>query len=100
MPQVLIMTRLPRRVSYFLRPYITRCIGRLPEKLHGFLNLNDRDILTHAGKISHELALAKTEQVYEDYNIQRIAQSNASEGDFEKAIKNLPTAKEKRNDAD
>jgi hypothetical protein len=28
-------------------------------KLDGFLKLNDRDILTHAGRISHEMALAK-----------------------------------------
>jgi len=27
------------------------------EKLHGFLKLNDRDILEHAGKISHQLAI-------------------------------------------
>ena len=25
-------------------------------KLHGFLSLNDRDILTHAGKVSHQMA--------------------------------------------
>ena len=31
------------------------------EKLHGFLTLNDRDILTHAGRISLEMAQAKAE---------------------------------------
>ena len=32
------------------------------EKLNGFLTLNDRDILPHAGRISHEMAQAKAEQ--------------------------------------
>ncbi|NEW82576.1 MAG: virulence RhuM family protein [Mariniphaga sp.] len=66
------------------------------EKLHGFLNLNDRDILTHAGKVSHELAQAKAEQEYDNFNIQRIAQSDVTDGDFEKVIKSLPIPKRKR----
>ena len=37
------------------------------EKLNGFLKLNDRDILTHAGRISHEMALAKAEAEYEKF---------------------------------
>jgi hypothetical protein len=32
--------------------------------LDGFLSLNDREILTHAGKISHELANRHAEQAY------------------------------------
>lgn len=66
------------------------------EKLHGFLNLNDRDILTHAGKVSHELAQAKAEQEYDNFNIQRIAQSDVTDGDFENVIKSLPIPKRKR----
>ncbi len=34
------------------------------KKLDGFLTLNDRDILTHAGRISHEMAQAKAELEY------------------------------------
>ena len=34
------------------------------EKLNGFLTLNDRDILTHAGRISHEMAQATAELEY------------------------------------
>jgi hypothetical protein len=35
------------------------------EKLNGFLTLNDRDILTHVGRISHEMAQAKAELEYD-----------------------------------
>ena len=63
------------------------------EKLHGFLNLNDRDILTHAGKMSHEMALLKAEREYEAFNQKRIAQNDIIEGDFEKVMKALPMNK-------
>ncbi|OYU42766.1 MAG: hydroxyacid dehydrogenase, partial [Burkholderiales bacterium PBB4] len=54
------------------------------EKLNGFLTLNDRDILTHAGRISHEMAQAKAE----------LEALNASaprpvDADFEQATKDL-----------
>lgn len=38
----------------------------------GFLSLNDRNILDHAGKISHELAVDKAEQEYEKFHKHRI----------------------------
>lgn len=65
-------------------------------KLHGFLNLNEREILTHAGKISHNLAIAKAEDEYDKYNKQCIAQSDSIDGDFEKAIKSLPAPKRRK----
>jgi hypothetical protein len=67
-------------------------------KLHGFLTINDRNILTHAGKISHEIAKELAEAEYEKFNRQRIREADATEGEFEKAIKRLPLpAKSKRN---
>jgi hypothetical protein len=65
------------------------------EKLHGFLSLNDREILSHAGKISHELAVNKAEQEYEKYHRQRFELSSKFENDFDKAIKKLPAAKKR-----
>ncbi len=59
-------------------------------KLHAFLNINDRDILTHAGKISHEMARELAETEYDKFNRQRIQQSDMVGGDFDNAIKNLP----------
>ena len=39
------------------------------DKLHGFLSLNDREILTHAGKISHLLAIDIAEKEYDKYHV-------------------------------
>jgi hypothetical protein len=60
-------------------------------KLHGFLTINERDILTHAGKISHEMAKELAEAEYDKFNLQRVLQSDADGGEFEKAIRHLPT---------
>ena len=69
-------------------------------KLDGFLHLNERGILTHAGKISHELALGHAEQEYDSFHLRRIADNAHQPDDFEKSIKALPTprprAKRKR----
>ncbi len=50
---------LARRIPMYMKDWI--------KKLHGFLQLNERGILTHAGKISHQLALEKAESEYEQY---------------------------------
>ncbi|MBI1747497.1 MAG: virulence RhuM family protein [Acidobacteria bacterium] len=65
-------------------------------KLNGFLRLNDRGILTHAGKISHELALGHAEMQYDTFHRQSIAENADRSDDFEKSIKQLPAAKPKR----
>ena len=61
-------------------------------KLHGFLSINDRDILTHAGKISHEMAKAFAETQYEHFSTIRLAQSDVVDTDFDRALKQLPSA--------
>ncbi len=71
-----------RRVPMHMRDWIA--------KLHGFLTINDRDILTHAGKISHEMAKELAEAEYDKFTFQRIQQADAAGGEFEKAIKQLP----------
>lgn len=76
-----------RRVPMHMGDWIT--------KLHAFLSLNDRKILTHAGKISHKLAVELAETEYEKFNRQRIQQADAAGGDFEKAIQQLPSPKRK-----
>jgi hypothetical protein len=42
------------------------------EKLHGFLSLNDREILARAGKVSAQAAKDIAELEYEKFNQQRI----------------------------
>jgi hypothetical protein len=73
-----------RRVPMHMKDWIA--------KLHAFLTINDRTILTHAGKISHELAKELAEAQYETYNRQRILQADAAGGEFEKVFKQLPPA--------
>lgn len=65
-------------------------------KLHGFLTINDRDILNHAGKISHDMAKAFAEAQYEQYNTARINQSDTLEADFDRVIKQLPAASRRK----
>lgn len=59
------------------------------EKLHGFLSLNDREILIHAGKISHELAIGFAENEFEKFRTSSIAEKNKQPDDFEQAIKQI-----------
>jgi hypothetical protein len=65
-------------------------------KLDGFLNLNERGILTNAGKISHELAAQHAEQEYDIFHEQRLAEDAIRPDDFEKSIKALPTVKPRK----
>jgi hypothetical protein len=60
------------------------------KKLDGFLTLNDRDILTHAGRISHEMAQAKAEQEYCKFKELSAADSRPVDADFERAVQALP----------
>lgn len=59
-------------------------------KLDDFLKLSGRELLTHAGKISHEQALTKAQLEYEKHRAMQINFPSPVEDDFEKAIKKLP----------
>jgi len=65
-------------------------------KLDGFLTINDRDILTHTGRISHELAQTHAERQYDTFNRHRLADAAAKPDDFESAVKQLPPPKRQR----
>ena len=71
-----------RRVSMHMRDWIT--------KLNDFLTLNERAILKHAGKISHEIAKELAEAEYGKFQREQIKQADQAGGDFDKAIKQLP----------
>lgn len=58
-------------------------------KLDDFLRLSERDILTHAGKVSHQAALAKAEAEFEKYRALEAAKPSPVEKDFEDAVKKL-----------
>jgi hypothetical protein len=70
-----------RRVPMYMANWI--------EKLNGFLTLNDRDILTHAGRISHEMAQAKAELEYEKFKAISASALRSVDSEFEEAMKEL-----------
>jgi len=58
------------------------------------MHMNDRDILTHAGKISHEMARHLAEGEYDKFHSKRIAARDRVGNDFEKLVKQLPDGKQ------
>ena len=58
-------------------------------KLDDFLRTSDRDILDHAGSISHEAALRKAEIEYEKYRQALLTETSAVERHFDAAVKKL-----------
>jgi hypothetical protein len=59
------------------------------KKLDGFLTLNERDILTHAGRISHDEALSKAASEYDKFKALTAADARAVDADFERATRQL-----------
>ena len=72
-----------RRITMHMKDWI--------DKLNGFLQLNERDILEHAGKISHEIAKQLAESEYEKFNIERLKLMDKHDSDFDKAVKQIET---------
>ena len=71
-------------------------MGDWIRKLDGFLDINDRDILGHAGKISHEMARQLAESEYDEFDIKRIADSKQLLSDFDKAVKQIEEGNPKK----
>jgi len=65
-------------------------------KPEDFLRLGDRDILTHAGTISHEQALRKAELEFEKFRLRQLARPSQVEKDFDEAVKKLPKPRKSR----
>ena len=70
-----------RRVAMHMADWI--------KKLDAFLTLNERDILTHAGRISHEMAQSKAELEYDKFKALTAGSPRPVDGDFETAVKQL-----------
>ena len=58
-------------------------------KLDEFLRLSERDILSHAGRISHDDALAKAEAEYEKYCATRASLPSPVERHFDEAVEEI-----------
>lgn len=78
-----------RRVPMYMNDWI--------EKLHGFLSLNDREILKDAGRVSHELAINFAENEYEKYRLKAIAEKDKQLDDFEKTVKKIEQTTGRKN---
>jgi len=75
-------TMAQQRTPMYMKDWISR--------LNSILQLNGRELLTHAGKISHDMALQKSEQEYEKYKqTQKQIEKEQSLKEIEEDIKKL-----------
>jgi hypothetical protein len=58
-------------------------------KLDDFLKLSGQDILTHAGRVSHEVAVAKAETQFDEFQALQTDVPNRVEHDFRDAVKQV-----------
>lgn len=58
-------------------------------KLDDFLKLSDREVLTHAGQVSHQAALDKARHEYERFSRDRAALPSPVDRHFEAATRDL-----------
>lgn len=77
-----------RRIPMHMRDWIA--------KLDGFLQLNDREILKHAGKVSHDLAVSHAEREYDEFHRGRLAEEAQKPDDFDRQVRQLPARKPRR----
>lgn len=66
------------------------------KKLDGFLSFNDREILSHAGKVSHELAKQIAEREYDAFHQKQLKANALIDGDFEKTIKQIESTRQSK----
>jgi len=65
-------------------------------KLDDFLKLSEREILQHAGRVSHEAAVAAAESEYDRFSAQRSSLPSPADRHFELAVKELRQIEGKR----
>jgi len=91
---------LGRIVNAYLELAEERALRKIPmtmedwaKRLDQFIEFTDRDILKDSGKISADMARSHAESEFEKY---RIVQDRLFESDFDKAVKQIETAKKSR----
>ncbi|KAF5411193.1 MAG: virulence RhuM family protein [Euryarchaeota archaeon] len=98
-----------RGLNNLVEPYLVFAEGqamrRIPMHMNdwigkpdGFLQLNDRNILEHAGRISHEMAEELAETEYERFNRARIRYGDSQESDFDETVKQMDIMNAKAED--
>jgi len=90
------LNALNRIVTAYLETAELAALNRKPmymrdwlAKLDDFLRLSGREILDHAGKISHEQAVRKAELEFDKFHRAQLAAPSQVDKDFEKAVKEL-----------
>lgn len=94
---------LNRIVNFYIELAELRALDRKPmtmrdwiRKLDEFLKLSEREVLTHAGKISADMAKAKAELEYARYDAQQDALPRAVDAELEKAARQLQKSRPPR----
>lgn len=84
---------LNRMVTAYLELAELQALNRKPmymkdwiERLDDFMRMTGNEILSHAGKISHQQALNKAKEEYDKYNTKRLQEPSTVERDFIKSI--------------
>ena len=97
------LNQLNRIVTQYLEFAELQALQRKPmymkdwvAKLNAFLTLNDRDILNHSGKTSHQAAEAFAFEQYEKYKAEERMRLESAEDDLDKAMKRLEAKKKKK----
>ncbi len=68
------------------------------EKLDDFLRLSDRELLDHAGRISHDTAKEKAEAEYEQFRLQQDALPRPVDKHFEQSLDELKRIEKEKKD--
>jgi hypothetical protein len=91
---------LNRLVTIYLEFAELQALNRRPmymsgwiTKLDDFLRMTDREILDHAGTVSHEQALTRARAEYEKYRVARLEEPTPVEGHFEEAVEEVKRLK-------
>lgn len=97
---------LHRIVNFYIEFAELQALGRRPmtmsawvTKLDEFLKISDRELLTHAGSISAEVAKARAEREYDRYRALQDAAPRAIDAAFEQVAKQLEKPAPKRSSA-
>jgi hypothetical protein len=98
---------LNRIVTMYLEFAELQALNRKPmymrdwiSKLDDFLKLSDREILTHAGTVSHEQALDKAREEYEKFHREHLNDPSPVEGHFLEAVNELKQLEDSRDPSD
>ncbi len=94
---------LNRIVSAYLEFAELQALGRRPmhmadwiAKLDDFLRLGEREILEHAGSVSHDIAVARAESEYERFSTHRATLPSPVEQDFDESVRTIEQIESRR----